>query len=430
MSQWVTETERESEAVSVLMAGPPQRVTTWYQSLMSDRRFRVVSFANDNEDLQRKLANRPEVVLIDATIFAGPQLLIELLTGVEGASFIVLPANAEEDVIGEIESVPSVKGVYRGDANLAQLANRMYETAYKLRAEAPSLVEPWITDRRQGGVMSGLRLISVWNQAGGVGKTTVASNLAYEAARRGIRSLLIGLNAPDDLPLILGLDPEPNISAWQANPTPEGLKTLTQQVGDLDVIAGFRSVFDESRAMNIKPEEGESIPNLAMTAAYYGYASVVMDTPPSTTAPAAIKGANTLLLVSRPTASGAQRTVEAYRTVAQRMSGEHRIPPANILLVLNMANSSDYGANEWHRMIATALRKAGLGAPPIAVVLPEDPSIRVAQNNGKVAMLASDGLARGIHRLADALYGIDPAAKEDGKGRGFKIGGIRFRVKG
>jgi arsenite-transporting ATPase len=428
MSSWATGTEKDIESVSVLLAGPPGTVTAWYQAFMSDSRFRVVSFANDPDDLQMKLANRPEVVLLDARIFPGPPPLFNLLTGVEGAVYVVLPADVKESLVGEIQAVASVKGAYRGDVNLSQLLGRMYETALTLRTRAPSLVEPFVKGRRPGTMVTGLRIIAVWNQAGGVGKTTIATNLAYEASRRSLRTLLVGLSAPDDLPLIMGLEPEPNISGWQANPTREGLKVLIQQAGDLDVIAGFRNVIDEARAMNIKPTEPQSIPNLAMDAAYSGYATIILDTPPSTTAPAAIMGANTLLLVSRPTAAGAQRTMEAYRTVVKRLAGEHRISPANIMVVLNMATGEDYAPDEWHQMMAGALKKAGLGAPPIAVVIPEDPSIRVAQNNGKLAMQVSDTLARGIHKLADALFGTGAEAPEE-ESRGLKIGGLRFKIK-
>jgi arsenite-transporting ATPase len=428
MSSWATGTEKDIESVSVLLAGPPGTVTAWYQAFMSDSRFRVVSFANDPDDLQMKLANRPEVVLLDARIFPGPPPLFNLLTGVEGAVYVVLPADVKESLVGEIQAVASVKGAYRGDVNLSQLLGRMYETALTLRTRAPSLVEPFVKGRRPGTMVTGLRIIAVWNQAGGVGKTTIATNLAYEASRRSLRTLLVGLSAPDDLPLIMGLEPEPNISGWQANPTREGLKVLIQQAGDLDVIAGFRNVIDEARAMNIKPTEPQSIPNLAMDAAYSGYATIILDTPPSTTAPAAIMGANALLLVSRPTAAGAQRTMEAYRTVVKRLAGEHRISPANIMVVLNMATGEDYAPDEWHQMMAGALKKAGLGAPPIAVVIPEDPSIRVAQNNGKLAMQVSDTLARGIHKLADALFGTGAEAPEE-ESRGLKIGGLRFKIK-
>jgi len=428
MSQWSREIDNTGESVSVLLAGSPGRVTAWYQSLMGDGRFRVGTFANDAEDLQRKLANQPEVLLLDATIFPGPPPLIELLTNVPGAAFVVLPGDVPEDIMGQIQAIPSVKGCYRGDVNIAEVAGRMYDTAMSLRTKAPSLDRAWRADGRRGG-LTGLRIITVWNQAGGVGKTTVASNLAYESAKRGHQTLLIGLGAPDDLPLIMGLEPEPNIGSWNTNPTPEGLKAIIQELGDLDVVAGFRNVIDEARAMGIKPDEAGSIPNLAMTAAYNGYAAIIIDTPPSTTAPASIMAANTLLLVSRPTAAGAQRTMEAYKTVLQKLAGEHRIAPANIFVVLNIAGGGDYNPDEWHNMMAAALKKAGLGVPAISVVLPEDPAVKTAQNNGKVAMLASDKLARGINTLADMLFGTGAAAEKKKDGRGFKLGGVSFKVK-
>ena len=74
-------------------------------------------------------------------------------------------------------------------------------------------------------------------------------------------------------------------------------------------------MIDESRALGIPAEKPESIPSLAMTAAYNGYAVIVLDAPPSSIAPAAIMAANTLILVARPTASGAQRTARRPKPV-------------------------------------------------------------------------------------------------------------------
>jgi len=109
---------------------------------------------------------------------------------------------------------------------------------------------------------------------------------------------------------------------------------------------------------------------------------------------------------------------------------EHRIAPANILLVLNQTGDGGYTPDEWHRMTATAPKAAGLGAPPVVAALPRDPAVVAAQNNGKVATLVSDGLARGIHTLADALFG--PAQRElrEKPGRVFRLGGTRIKLKG
>ncbi len=94
-----------------------------------------------------------------------------------------------------------------------------------------------------------------------------------------------------------------------------------------------------------------------------------------------------------------------------------------------MVGSGGFPPDDWHGMAAGALRKVGLGAPPIAVAIPEDPTVREAQNDGKLASLASDSLARGIHTLADALFGGGSGAPGDGKGRGLRIGGLRLRFR-
>jgi cellulose biosynthesis protein BcsQ len=322
-----------------------------------------------------------------------------------------------------------VKGAFRGDANLIDLSGRMYETAQAMRRQAPALEGPWNQQLRSRASVSGLRVITVWNASGGAGKTTVATNLAYEAATRGLRTLLVCLGAPDDTPMILGLEPEPNVGRWPADPTPDGLKGLVQRLGDLDVIVGFRSVVEESTAGAIPPENPGSIPNLVMTAAYQGYAVIVLDAPPCTTAPLAIMAANTLLLVARPTAADAHRTLEAVRTVLRHLAGRHRVAPSNIYIVLNQGAAGDYGPDEWHRLLAVGCKQAGLAAPPVAVSIPNDPAVRTAQNNARLAMQVSDELARGIHVLAEALFGGEAVRKPKEEGRRFKIGSVGIRIK-
>jgi len=428
MSGWISTQPSAQDAVSVLLAGDPGVVTSWYNALVADGRFRVGSFANDPQDLQLKMANQPEVLVLQARIFPGPPPLVDFLSGAQAAVYVVLPGDVPEDVIGQIRALTPVKGAFRGDVHLPELAGRMYETAQALRQQAPALEGAW-RPPRAGGV-SGLRIVTVWNTSGGTGKTTVATNLAYEAANRGLKTLLVSLGAPDDTPMILDLQPEPNLARWPNDPSPEGLKALIQRVGDLDVIVGFRNVLEESSAVALQPEQAGSIPSLVMTAAYQSYAVIVVDAPPSTTAPLAIMAANTLVLVARPTAADAQRTLEAVRTVLRHLAGRHRVAPANIFVVLNQGASGDYGPDEWHKLLAVGCKQAGLAAPPVAVAIPDDPAVRTAQNNGKIAMQVSDELARGIHVLADALFGGEverPRAKAEG--RSVRIGGLGIRFK-
>ncbi|MDR7574278.1 MAG: cellulose synthase operon protein YhjQ/BcsQ [Armatimonadota bacterium] len=392
--------------VTVLLAGPPPRVMGWYSALMNDARFRVLSFATDPNDFQAKLAARPEVVILDAALFPGPRPLLEALTKVAGVAYVLLPLQADAAVREQVAAIPAVKGVFVGDINLLEAIGEIYAAALARRTQAPDLA--WAA-REGAPTVAGLRILTVWSQAGGTGKSTVAAALALEAARRGLPTLLVGLGAPDPLPLHLGLEAVPNIMGWAANPTREGLNGALQKVGDLRVLVGFPDVIAEARMMGLRPEDPASLNQLAMTAAYGGFAVVIFDAPPEGLAPMAISASNSLLLVARPTVADAWCSVEAVRTVTERLAGHHRIPPEGILVALNRVRSGGMSAGEWH---AAASRALGRSFPPVVAGIPEDPAVEEAQNAGKSPLHASDKFARAIHVLADALLGKGAAAPE------------------
>ncbi|MDR7574307.1 MAG: ParA family protein [Armatimonadota bacterium] len=392
--------------VTVLLAGPPQRVMGWYSALMNDARFRVLSFATDPNDFQAKLASNPEVVILDAAIFPGPRPLLEALTKVAGVAYVLLPLQADAAVREQVAQIPAVRRVFVGDLNLLEALGEIYAAAAARRTQAPDL--SWVA-REGTPVVAGLRILTVWNQAGGTGKSTVAAALALEASRRGLPTLLVGLGAPDPLPLHLGLEAAPNIMGWAVNPTREGLSAALQKVGDLRVLVGFPDVIAEARMMGLRPEDPASLNQLAVTAAYGGFAVVIFDAPPEGLAPMAISASNSLLLVARPTVADAWCSVEAVRTVAERLAGQHRIPPEGILVALNRVRPNGMSAGEWH---AGASKALGRPFPPVVATIPEDPAVEEAQNAGKSPLHASDKFARAIHVLADALFGKGAAAPE------------------
>lgn len=51
------------------------------------------------------------------------------------------------------------------------------------------------------------KIITVFNQEGGVGKTTLVMNLGYHVALRGLRTLLIDMNPQASLSTFMGFDP-------------------------------------------------------------------------------------------------------------------------------------------------------------------------------------------------------------------------------
>src|SRR6185369_11579525 len=56
----------------------------------------------------------------------------------------------------------------------------------------------------EGATMA--RIIAIFNQAGGVGKTTIARDLGFELGRRGLRVLLVDADPQASLTEFMGID--------------------------------------------------------------------------------------------------------------------------------------------------------------------------------------------------------------------------------
>ncbi|MET0362818.1 MAG: ParA family protein [Sphingobium sp.] len=83
--------------------------------------------------------------------------------------------------------------------------------------------------------------IAIFNSKGGVGKTTVAVNLAWEAARAGYRTLLWEIDEQGDSSWILGNDrplPRPNMAALMNDLRHVRQYVRPSQLPGLSVIAG------------------------------------------------------------------------------------------------------------------------------------------------------------------------------------------------
>ena len=107
-----------------------------------------------------------------------------------------MPPEANAEAIDNIGKIPSVKGIYRGDVNLADLSGKLFGDVQALRQSSKPGMEALLKPRSEGFSPVGMRIIAVWNQSVGVGKIKVSTNLANETARRGLPSLLIGLIVP------------------------------------------------------------------------------------------------------------------------------------------------------------------------------------------------------------------------------------------
>lgn len=424
-----TNAPKEAEAVIAILAGPPERVNAWFTALQMDSRFRVNTFSTDPQDLEAKLGYNPEAILLDSSIFSGPEHLLQFLTKAQCAVYVILPRDVSDQIKTAMRALPSVKGIYLEDINLAQVSGRIYSEVAAMRNIAPALAASARAMRNASKVSGGLRVITVWSRSGGCGKSTVACALALEAAQRGFRTLLVGLSAPDvSLPTYLNLKTTPNLFGWLANPTYEGgLKPSVQKAGELDVLVGLQDGVKEND-LNRPSEDPSSINQLVINATFSGYSIVVLDTPVSGPYVSAISASNTMVLVAQPMLDQAVIAAEAYRMAFKRLRDQHRIGVGNVFVVLNRMRAGLLDSNEWHEAADAYTRAMGIGHfPPVADVIPEVPEVQLAANAGRSMLTAGEAFAAPIGRLGDTLFGASGSGGKSEDQKVFKFGPIRVR---
>ena len=266
--------------------------------------------------------------------------------------------------------------------------------------------------------MVGWRCIAVWSLQGGVGRSTVATALALEAAERRLPTLLLGLGAPDVIPLRLHFEEaEPHLGQWAAEPSVENLRRRVRRFDVLDVLAGFPDpgALDSYASLALQPQQG--LPALANTAARAGYAVVVLDVPSSEMAAAAISAANTLVLLATATPEGILAMGKAVHLVAEVMSRRHAIPVDGMHLLINRVRDTMMSPAEF----VQALGRLPGHCPPLAATIPDDPRIDEARLQYRPAYHASEPLRRAMKHLGDRLFAPPPSLMAGPAGRPAKV---------
>ena len=391
--------------IAILVVAPPSDIAALAAIFRGDARFQLVATATSADDARAKLSLRPEVVLVDTRAFADLEAFAAVFGACSCSLFVILPPQTTPAIIAAVQEIPAVRQVITEAPNLPALAGEIYAA---MQADRHLSLTSDGYQAGQGGprsAMVGWRCIAVWSLQGGTGRSTLATALALEAAERRLPTLLVGLGAPDVVPLRLGFSgPEPNLLQWAAAPTAAQLKLSVRQFDVLDVLAGFpeQSALDAYLPQAMQAQQG--IPALANTAAHAGYAVVVLDVSAPEMAAPAISAANTLLLTTLPTPDGILAVGEASRMVSDFMGKQHSIPLDGVHLLLNRVRDSMLAPAEFMR----SLNRMAINTPPLAAVIPDDPRIDMARTQFRPAYHFSEPLRQAMQSLGDMLFAPPP----------------------
>jgi chemotaxis response regulator CheB len=214
-----------SNPITVLLAAPTDRVRSWYQVLVNDERFKVLSYTADLAELDDKLVRvAPDALILDAAMFASADALQEMLANFDTtAVYVLIPEEADEQALQQVKRIPAVRAGFRGDLDLAREAAQIYDNVMSLKRahsepppEAPPpqpAPEPQLPRVARQGANSG-KVVAFWSAtAGGTGRTTLALALSVVAAQRGVDVLLLALSEPA-VSAYLRLPRVPNIMAF------------------------------------------------------------------------------------------------------------------------------------------------------------------------------------------------------------------------
>ncbi len=250
----------------------------------------------------------------------------------------------------------------------------------------PGIADPWAEQVRLGAVR---HVIAVGAGKGGVGKSTVAANLALVLAREGLRTGLLDADIyGPSLPTILGIED----GARRVRMTPEK-SILPLTAHGLPLISFGFFLGEQSPAIWRGPMVSKAVKQFARGVAWPELDVLVVDLPPGTgdvplslAQAVVLSGAIVVTQPARLAAAEARKAAEMFRSLEVPVLG----------IVENMAGAFGHGGGS---AIAKALGAPFLGSVPFdgAMVAEGDAGTpTVLTRPASAAALAFEEIAHGV----------------------------------
>ena len=408
--------------IQLMLAGPGSEMVIYQMSpvFTADARFNVSVMVPQWADLESRLQElKPELLIVQAEIAPGPEALLKPLGRMlawGGVVIVILPPSQRE-LRGVYEKAENMRGVFFTPVNWGEVAQAGYAAAMTERARAAASGSLGMQQSsfamartRQGGGVTGTKVVALMSATGGAGASTLSEALAVDLQTRlNVRTLLMSFGLPPAVVSHLGLRYMPNASEFFVRPG-DGFQAALQKRDRLEALLAPEDSVEYARAASASDADRSapgSIHSLVMASWSKSYAAVCLDLPTAenTWALQGLGAANTAVIVARPTFADIAATWHHLVLLLEKLAGAHRIPRESIFLALNQV--SEHSSFTPREFCDVLVERYGW-SPPVAAVIPFDPAITRAQDRSTPPVATVEGLAKGVRSLEGMLFpGLD-----------------------
>ncbi len=436
----MSENPYQTQKITVMLAGAGHE-TVYYQMqqpILSDQRFLIAGHAAQWSIFESTLHNlQPDLVIIQTDIAPNAETLIHCLEKIsawQGVAIVVLPLSQKESQ-GAFSRLDTVRGVFIAPVNWTEIAQAAYGAAMTARASLAQTapMQPAVsgyTPNASSAYITGTKRIAVLSHAGGAGVSTIAENLAYElCVRLSVKTLLVSMGLPPAAAPHLSLRYVPNLASYFDRPGKSAFKAALQRKENLEILLAPESSVDYMRILeNSGKGVGEgSINGMLIDSEDGRYAAIVMDVPSSEDLWMlhAIQFANYALIVTRPTLADLTAIRHTLTLLLTGLRSEKRLAQESIFLVINQVSER---SSFTPRLFQEELAKSLGWAPPIAAIVPFDPGVLQAQDEGQLPVTRGDDFTKGIRGIVHTLFPMveNNRPQESGKKSILRFPRIRF----